>query len=1545
MYCFRGTHRHLPVTDPAPPAAKLKVFISYSRSDMAFADRLVEALEARGYKCLIDRRDLQYGEIWKSMLREFIEQSDSVVYLVSPRSIGSQWCRWELAEVAKLAKRLIPLVLEPVTLEKLPPEIGSLHLMPFTESVAFEPQVNKLDAVLTTDRGWVVEHTRLTALAQRWHDSNRQRDGLLVGSELAAAEAWLVRPTSGGLQQSPLVQSYISEGRANALRVAKQKTRIASAVAAGALLLAAFAGWQYSVAEKNFRASQIAESNYRTQQATKVLEDAPTSALVALEAVPDKAALQSSQRDRPLVPEAWNALHAAWIRQLSGPTLRRHVGLIFDAAFSADGAYVVTASEDGTARISQTATGKSLALLEGHRAALMSAAFSPDGGRVLTASRDKTARIWDASTGALLAVFEGHQGSVIRARFSRDGKRVLTASSDGTARLWDAGTGNATVAFSGHTGPVNDAVFSPDENLVLTASADTTARLWNASTGNAIAVLEGHKRSLLSAIFSPDGSQLLTIPDDKTARLWSAKSGRFLRSIAEHEDRLTGADFSPDGKYVVTSAKDGTARIWETATGKEHRRLDHKKSDVLTAKFSHDGRQVVTGSESGYARLWNAETGQLVEILEDHMSSVHRASFSSDDRNVLTVSSNGSARLWHAAPGKPRAILQGKAGTGIGIGVIGESIVAVYAPDGGRVAMASADGTVQISSAATGAHLRTIQAHQSAIYSVRFSPDGRRLATAGGDQTARVWDAESGDPVGPPLPHGAYVLDAAFSPDGARILTGALDGTVRLWDYVSGQAVRTLKAHSRAVTSAVFSPDGKRFLTASADGDALVWEVGSQEQEPVEILEGKSGPINSAVFSLDGHLVLTAANGSAWIWILGATERPRELAGHTTGSAIRRSSFSPDGTKIVTASDDNTARIWDAKSGATIAVLEGHTWRVFDAVFSRDGRRILTASGDNTARLWDSDSGKLLATLEGHTSWVTSARFSPDGSRILTASKDGTARVWDSFPDWQDLVDQVKTDAPRCLSIDQRKDFALAGPVPDWCRQLDKWPTSIDAHVEEAFQHLRKDETAQATPLIEEVAKRDSAVGPIVQKIRAYALIDRATALLREFKDNDADKLLESASTMDPTAAFRIAEARVSEYMQRGYDLLGSKRDKDAELAFNQAIAINPTAQSHVEERWIWAHIARGRDQMESLERAVDRAETNPADALDRALNEFDTAVQRAEGKHVVEFSQALAWRGKVFDAKGDYARAVADLRTAANMGEYMAIDQLWWSAHRFAQQARQNGNDFEALVVLSNTLVSLPDDFRRNIRYKDHNASIGDLAQMIWSLSAGEPTTPPGAPASECDRMMSSPALRTRPYADAAWEGVDVLGVLSACSVAPQDEHEIPRYFYLRGLASRRAGLLSMTSGDQSEAQRRFSQAAEDLRSAAGKDYPIALIDLAMAYEQGEGVPKDVDKAAELRMRAFSQMLKCCWAQVARRIISDEESLSNAASLDRASIHDHARKFSLWAAALGSSEAQKVLAEYGKNDAPAPIDAASASPGGIPNWLAGAETENHRAD
>ena len=213
------------------------------------------------------------------------------------------------------------------------------------------------------------------------------------------------------------------------------------------------------------------------------------------------------------------------------------------------------------------------------------------------------------------------------------------------------------------------------------------------------------------------------------------------------------------------------------------------------------------------------------------------------------------------------------------------------------------------------------------------------------------------------------------------------------------------------------------------------------------ILEGHEGRVWSAAFSPDGKRIVTASDDkTARLWDAGTGKQIGEpLEGHM--GHVSSAAFSPDGKRIVTASADGTARLWDAETGKQIGQpLRGHTARVLSAAFSPDGERIVTASADNTARLWDAGTGKQIdEPLRGHTASVLSAAFSPDGKRIVTASDDKTARLWKIFANIQEPVLQANAAVPRCLTSEQRTAFFLASEPPQWCIELEKWPYDTEA--------------------------------------------------------------------------------------------------------------------------------------------------------------------------------------------------------------------------------------------------------------------------------------------------------------------------------------------------------------------------------------------------------------------------------------------------------------------------------------------------------------------
>jgi WD40 repeat protein len=163
----------------------------------------------------------------------------------------------------------------------------------------------------------------------------------------------------------------------------------------------------------------------------------------------------------------------------------------------------------------------------------------------------------------------------------------------------------------------------------------------------------------------------------------------------------------------------------------------------------------------------------------------------------------------------------------------------------------------------------------------------------------------------------------------------------------------------------------------------------------IAVLRGHGDVVESAAYSPDGRRIVTASNDkTARIWDAATGAQLAVLRGHD--DAVTSAAYSPDGRRIVTTSLDKTARVWDATTGAQLAVLRGHDSGVASAAYSPDGTRIVTASADKTARIWDATTGAQLTVLRGHGKGIEAAAYSPDGRRIATASDDNTARIWDA---------------------------------------------------------------------------------------------------------------------------------------------------------------------------------------------------------------------------------------------------------------------------------------------------------------------------------------------------------------------------------------------------------------------------------------------------------------------------------------------------------------------------------------------------------------------
>lgn len=217
------------------------VFISYSRRDLDYVQRLARELDARGKEAWIDTDGIRDAEVFPAALRRAIESSDAFVFVISPDSVRSPFCEQEVEHAVELNKRVVPLALHEVPDEEIPEEIRVRNWIPATDDADFETSVERLVNALETDLEWEREHTRLTVRALEWEQAGRDRSFVLRGAELRSAEAWLAAGADKDRGPTALETEYLIAGRRAAARRQRGLVITSLAVAAVSVGLLIFA--------------------------------------------------------------------------------------------------------------------------------------------------------------------------------------------------------------------------------------------------------------------------------------------------------------------------------------------------------------------------------------------------------------------------------------------------------------------------------------------------------------------------------------------------------------------------------------------------------------------------------------------------------------------------------------------------------------------------------------------------------------------------------------------------------------------------------------------------------------------------------------------------------------------------------------------------------------------------------------------------------------------------------------------------------------------------------------------------------------------------------------------------------------------------------------------------------------------------------------------------------------------------------------------------------------------------------------------------------
>jgi WD40 repeat protein len=326
------------------------------------------------------------------------------------------------------------------------------------------------------------------------------------------------------------------------------------------------------------------------------------------------------------------------------PRCAAHDDSITQVVFSPNNQTILTASEDGRARLWAAQSGALLHTLQGHTDQIPRAVYSPDGQRTVTGSHDQTAIVWDTTSGKTIYIFKGHEDRITDIAYSPDGKTVLTGSRDGTSRLWETQSGKRLHILDDglNGGLVIGVVYSPDGKTALTATLDSTAKLWDVQTGKLLYTFQGHRDKIRAMAFSRDGKFIATVSEDQTAVLWNAQTRLPLHTFEGAENVIA---FSPDSSLLLAGGIE--LGLWETKTGVLRHKFPIDEYGVRLGMYSPDGNGIFIANHAYLAKVYDPLSGAVKYDLteNDTYLGVNAAAYSSDGQ-LLAVARGVSLELW-----------------------------------------------------------------------------------------------------------------------------------------------------------------------------------------------------------------------------------------------------------------------------------------------------------------------------------------------------------------------------------------------------------------------------------------------------------------------------------------------------------------------------------------------------------------------------------------------------------------------------------------------------------------------------------------------------------------------------------------------------------------------------------------------------------------------------------------------------------------------------------------------------------------------------------
>ena len=509
----------------------------------------------------------------------------------------------------------------------------------------------------------------------------------------------------------------------------------------------------------------------------------------------------------------------------------QHPSNVNSVAFSPDGGRLASGSDE-IVRIWNTATGELEDELEGHTKGVQSVAFSHNGHFIVSGSEDWTVRIWNRATCKTRYTLTGHTSDVRSVAISRDDKFVVSGSHDQTVRMWDIETGGVLHELKGHTEQVKSVAVSPDCQHIASGSR---GEVWIWTKDGIIEhKLETptEKYNMSDLAFSHDGHRILcnvkgtewTITGHRLSPLGTKNdpSPKYIQSVA----------YSPIDHEIVYGTLFGEVMIWNTDTKKRYKLGTHSGGGVTSISFSSDGSRIASGSYDKTVRIWDPRTFAETDIgWLDHVALSH------DGQWIVTASFN-VIQVWRVAETMAKTNKL----------IIKTNVKSItLSHDGSCVVIGYRAGSILIWNHLTNTVKHQKSGQSNCLWSVVCNHLAKRqmsgysvwvrcvafydeshVASGSNDKTVRIWNCHTGKEVGLHH-HSNWVVCVAFSRDGGHIAFGDSFHTVWIWNPSTGDIhTNPDKSEKGWVHSVAFSHDGNHVISGRGD-EVWIWNVTTNE--------------------------------------------------------------------------------------------------------------------------------------------------------------------------------------------------------------------------------------------------------------------------------------------------------------------------------------------------------------------------------------------------------------------------------------------------------------------------------------------------------------------------------------------------------------------------------------------------------------------------------------------------------------------------------------------------------------------------------------------